>query len=147
METTDQESLRQWQTQQHLDDEQDPPIEPPLHPLDPETVTALLMLICVPDPTGTILWKCALKRLAVLCHLIMPDVGAKSLDRIAKELTRAGVTTSRAALSVINVALFDAAGLRRTEKGESARESYRQRACRVWQKKIEGRGKKSAPNQ
>ncbi len=135
MDATDAESLRQWQAQQHLNDDEDSPIEPPLHPLDAQTVTALLHLILAMDDRGNVLWGAATKRLAVIGHAILPELGAKSLETIAQSLTKVGITTSRASLSNINTMLYDSTGLRRTEKTETARESYRQRACRVWKKK------------
>ena len=146
MDATDAESLRQWQAQQHNDDEQDPPIEPPLHPLDPETVTALLHLLLAMDDRGNVLWGAATKRLAVIGHAILPELGAKSLETIAQSLTKVGITTSRASLSNINTMLYDSTGLRRTEKTQGARESYRVRACQVWQKKA-NRYATAAPNQ
>ncbi len=133
MDATDQAALEAWQAQQFTDDE--PPIAAPLHALDPETVTALLMLVCAPDNHGNILWKAGFKRLAVLAHLLLPEAGAQSLETIAQSLTKAGITTSRASLSNINTMMYDATGLRRTEKTETAREAYRIRACKLWQKK------------
>jgi hypothetical protein len=144
VEITDQESLRQWQAQQHNDDEQDPPIEPPLHPLDAQTVTALIMLICAPNENGTISWKPSFRRLAVIASIISPDIGRLTLDRIARDLTAAGLPTTRAALSSINCQLRDTTGFTRSDKSERARKSYRERACAVWNKRT---NRSMAPNQ
>lgn len=142
MEITDQESLRQWQAQQHLDE--DPPITPPITPLDPETVVAMIQLICVPSETGTISWKPSFRRLAVIASIISPDIGRLTLDRIARDLTAAGLPTTRAALSSINCQLRDTTGFTRSDKSERARESYRERACAVWNKRT---NRSMAPNQ
>ena len=143
MELTDKAALQAWHEQQYLDDE--PPIVPPVDPLDPQTAVAILMLVCVPAESGAIIWKSALKRLAILAHTLLPEVGAKTLDKVAKELTAAGVDCCRASLSNINVGLYEATGIRRTEKSDRARESYRVRSCEIWKKKaIRNRAKKEA---
>ncbi|MFY7928989.1 MAG: hypothetical protein ACOVS5_08955 [Oligoflexus sp.] len=134
MDATDQAALEAWQAAQHIDDDE-PAITAPLHPLDAQTVTALLLLIIAMDDRGNVLWGAAIKRLALIAHAILPELGAKSLETIAQSLTKAGITTSRASLSNINTMLYDATGLRRTEKTDNNRESYRIRACQVWQKK------------
>jgi hypothetical protein len=136
MQDGDKQALESWHTEQFLD-EDDPPIQSPLHDLDAQTVVAMLMLICVPDQKGAILWKTAIKRLALLCHAILPEAGAKCLATLAKELTKAGVSTTKSALSVINCQLYDATGLRRTEKTDHNRETYRVRACKVWGRKAD----------
>ena len=134
---TDNEAAQQWlaeQAQWMNEPDDDEAIDKPLHPLDPLTVTAMLMLICSPGANGTITWKTALRRLAVIASHILPDVGRHSLDAIAKQLTQCGIPTTRAALSVTNVLLSDITGFHRTEKTLAARESYRIAACEAWKK-------------
>jgi len=136
VETSDKQSFQNWQAEQAqwLAGEDDEPISKPVHNLDPLTVTAMLMLICSPGANGTIRWKTALRRLAVISSHVLPDVGRHSLDAIAKQLTQCGIPTSRAALSITNVQLSDLTGFHRTEKTLAARESYRIAACKAWKK-------------
>ena len=133
---TDIEVAQEWLAAQarDLNEPDDEPIDKPLHPLDPLTATALLMLICSPGANGTITWRTALRRLAVICSHLLPEVGRHSLDAIAKQLTDCGIPTTRAALSVTNVLLSDITGFHRTEKTLAARESYRIAACKAWKK-------------
>jgi hypothetical protein len=134
---TDIEVAQQWlaeQAQWMNEPDDEPEIDKPLHPLDPLTVTAMLMLICSPGANGTITWRTALRRLAVIASHILPEVGRHSLDGIAKQLTDCGIPTTRAALSITNCQLSDITGFHRTEKTQAAREAYRIAACKAWQK-------------
>ena len=136
MELTDKAALQAWHEAQHQDDDE-PAIAPPVDALDPKTVVALVMLICCPDSNGSIIWKTATRRLAVIAGLVMPELGKLTFDRIAADLTKAGIPTCRATLSNISVLLSEACGLSRSDKGQAAREAYRQRACAVWGKRAE----------
>lgn len=130
MEFSDQASLESWHASQIEEDE--PPFDLPSNPLDPETATALILLLCTPSNTGGIYWQSALRRLAVIASIINPEIGNQSFESIAQQLTKAGVPTCRATLSAINVKLSDATGFNRSCKTESARAAYRKRAFEVW---------------
>lgn len=131
-EPTDQQALEAWHASQLDHDE---PIQAPLHKLHADTVCALLMLICTPAPSGRIAWRTAFRRLSVIASIINPDIGRLTLDRIARDLTEAGLPTTRAALSATSCQLRDIIGFTRSDKSERARESYRERSSRVWGRK------------
>ena len=130
---TDRQALQQWYESQHVQDE--PEINVPTHNLDAMTVLAMIQLICVPSETGTISWRTALRRLAVIASIVSPDIGRLTLDRISRDLTNAGVITTRAALSSISCQLRDIIGFTRSDKSDKAREAYRKRARKAWSRK------------
>lgn len=139
MDLGDRETFQNWQADhaRWMDAPDDDQIEKPLHQLDPETVRALILLVLPPqDTVGTQRRLItAFKRFLVLAALIDDQLAAKGLDHIAKTLTEIGLTTSRASLSQLLCALADTIGVHRLGRSDEARESYRQRAQKVWQAK------------
>lgn len=129
----DRQALHAWHESQHLPDDEE--ITVPSHNLDAMTVLAMIQLICVPSESGTISWRTALRRLAVIAAIVSPDIGRLTLDRISRDLTNAGVITTRAALSSISCQLRDVIGFTRSDKSDRARESYRERARKAWSRK------------
>lgn len=129
----DKASLQAWHESQHAHDE--PEINVPMHNLDAMTVLAMIQLICVPSESGTISWRTALRRLAVIAAIVSPDIGRLTLDRISRDLSNAGIITTRAALSSISCQLRDVIGFTRSDKSDRARESYRKRAQKAWSRK------------
>ena len=130
----DATALQDWQAQEARDDE---PISKPTHSLDPETVRQLVMLVLPPCSrhctNGRL--KTAFKRFLILAALIDDTLAARGLDAIAKALTEIGLTSSRASLSQLHVALADIVGIHRLGRSDAGREAYRIRAQKVWQAK------------
>ena len=139
MNRLDFEALQAWQTQEQTDLEDDDldaaRTSNVRGNITPEAIVLVLNILLVPTARGAISWRASFRRLAAMAAWITPEVGKDALAAIAAELTRAGMPTTRAALSVINVFLTDKCGFRRTEKTLAAREIYRQSALRFWGKK------------
>lgn len=129
----DKESFKQWEAEQHQEDEE--PMEKPLHPLDPATFTALIRLVLPPIPErGVSVRSLSLgfKRFLILAMYIDDDLAAKGLNYIASILTDAGMKTTRASLSQIHCQLAEITCNTRLGKSAGAREAYSRSAKQVW---------------
>ncbi len=137
--TGDQQTAQDWLAQeaQWMNEPEDERIEKPIHNLDAETVRALVLLVLPPveNHVTNVRLKTAFKRFLILAALIDDSLAARGLGAIAKALTEIGLTTSRASLSQLHVALADIVGIHRLGRSDAARESYRQSAKKVWSQK------------
>ncbi len=142
----DKESFKQWEAEQHQEDEE--PMEKPLHPLDPATFTALIRLVLPPIPErGVSVRSLSLgfKRFPILAMYIDDDLAARGLNYIASILTESGIKTTRASLSQIHVQLAEITGNTRLGRSAGARKTYSYRTKEVWALR-ERKPKKRAQN-
>ena len=111
-------------------------IQAPEHTLDAETIRAMMHLLIPPMPaTGKLspgMVKIATRRFFVLAAVLCPEVGAGGFAAIAAALTKAGLSTSRAAISNIYVQLAEVTNSTTLGKSASARKAYSARAKSVW---------------
>ena len=138
METADKQSFQNWQAEQaaYLNEPEHDQITEPEHGLDPDTLTAVMMLL-IPrmNDTGRLSVgqvKFASRRLFVLAAIVCPEIGAGGFTVMADALTKAGLSTTRACLSNIYVEIAKITGSTTLGRSTAAREAYAKRAKEVW---------------
>jgi len=115
------------------DDE--PEIDKTLHELDAETVRAFILLILPPMPQGSITprnLQTAFRRFCVVACFVDDDLSARGFQALALAMSEAGISTSRACLSILHCELADIIGMHRLGRSRDARKTYSERATAVW---------------
>ena len=132
----DQQAFQDWQAHQHLDEEDQHPTQEPVHPLDPNTLTAMILLLVPPMGSTNKLTagqvRFAMRRFFVLAAVVNPEIGAGGFTVMADAMTKAGIPTTRACLSTIYTELAEITGSTALGKKASARAVYAERAKKVW---------------
>lgn len=132
----DKQAFEDWQAQQHIDDEDQPPTNQPVDPLDAATLTAMILLLVPPMGITNKLTagqvRFAMRRFFVLAAVVNPEIGAGGFTVMAEAMTQAGIPTTRACLSAIYTELADITGSTALGKKASARAVYAERAKKVW---------------
>jgi hypothetical protein len=152
---TDYDTAQQWIADQarEINADDDEAIDKPTHSLDPETVRALVLLVLPPMPQGSITprnLQTAFRRFCVVACFVDDDLASRGFQALALAMTQAGITTSRASLSLLHCELADIIGTHRLGRSQDARKSYSERATAVWamrERKPTSRARKGAQDQ